>query len=41
MPKYYQIHRGLENSKVETRFIPNRSFFFSKKILFGIILKKR
>ena len=31
MPKYYQIHRGIENSEVENNFIINRAFFFSKE----------
>jgi len=31
MPLYYQIHRGLELSEIENKFIKNRAFFFSKK----------
>jgi hypothetical protein len=40
MPKYYQIHRGIEPSKVEKKFIKNKPFFFSKKNSFWYNIEK-
>lgn len=41
MPKYYQIHRGLEPSEVENEFIINKPFFFSKKNSFWYNVEKQ
>ena len=30
MPKYYHIHRGIEPSELENKFIKNQPLFFSK-----------
>jgi len=31
MPKYYHIHRGLDKSQLEKKFILNKPLYFSKK----------